>query len=236
MGNLNNRQLIDEAQGICIGVDLGKIQDHTAIVIAESQARFSTEEHVIIRSIERKRLGTDYMAIAQRLVNINEKLDLLVSEENERRNNLRALGGALPHVKGPTFYIDITGLGGPFCDFLMGESPQLKVVAVSITSGDRVSEWKSRGKYAVIHVGKAALVHRLQLLLGTERIHLPNSEQSKLLVEELRVFQARVSERTAHASYEATSGNHDDLVIAVALAAWERNLPRKHPGKAITYA
>ncbi|MFC2094971.1 hypothetical protein ACFLSW_00830 [Candidatus Bipolaricaulota bacterium] len=230
MANLDGRQLVDETRGISIGVDLGKLQDHTAIVIAEGQVRSGSEEHVVIRSIERKRLGTDYKAIARRLADINEKLACLASEDNSRRKAHRVLGGSLPPVKGPTFYIDVTGLGGPFCDFLMGESPELKVVAVSITAGDRVSEWNSRGKYSVIHVGKSALVHRLQLLLGTERIHLADTPEAKLLVEELKVFQVSVNESTSHGSYGAVSGAHDDLVIAAALAAWQRVSNRSFHG------
>jgi len=40
------------------------------------------------------------------------------------------------------------------------------------------------------------------------------------LLEELQGFRLKVNLDTAHESYEAEAGTHDDLVIAVALACW----------------
>ena len=235
MAHIGTRRLGDDTRNICVGVDLGKLQDHTAIVVSEGQLRRSSEEHVIARSIERKRLGTNYKAIAERLAAIDANLKQMISDENDYRDLRRLSGHLLPRLGRPTFYVDVTGLGGPFCDFLMAESPELRLIAVSITSGDRVSEWNSRGKYSVIHVGKSALVSRLQLLLGTHRIHLPQTREAELLVEELKVFQISVNQRTAFGSYGAASGSHDDLVIAAALAAWKTCAVRNHSARSIRY-
>jgi hypothetical protein len=55
--------------------------------------------------------------------------------------------------------------------------------------------------------------------------------ESKVLVEELRNMRVKVS-LNGHESYEHwRSGDHDDLVLAVALACWQARRWREVGGK-----
>jgi len=212
--------------GFTVGVDLGQRQDHTAIAVVEAQLRPRVaerqfEEHSVVRHLEKASLGTDYVIVARRLKAMATSLTELAEAAGRRRRLHGLSGNGASRISEPTFYVDVTGLGGPFCDFLHEENRGMKIVAVSITRGDQDHIWEGSG-YRVLHVGKEALIGRLQLLLGTGRIHLPESAAVDQLVEELRLYQARVSAGTGHISYGAQVGRHDDLVIATALAVWER--------------
>ena len=49
-----------------------------------------------------------------------------------------------------------------------------------------------------------------------------------LLVKELEAFRVKINVKTAHDSYEAwREGDHDDLVLSVALCCWFAERPRK---------
>jgi len=210
--------------GITIGCDLGKQQDYTAICVAEAMLNGDRQDETFaVRWLERARLGTDYTAIANRLANLHDKMLAVVQEENKQRVEKARQGGPKAELVGePEIYIDVTGLGGPFVDFLRKEHPHLRLVAVSITSGDRDLQRPLAEGYDELHVGKEALIGRLQVLLGAERIGIPDTPTGRELQEELRVFRRKLSRSTGHASFEAEEGFHDDLVIATALSVWKR--------------
>ncbi len=74
---------------------------------------------------------------------------------------------------------------------------------------------------------KRELVAAVQVMLGQHRLkfaaRLPMLE---VLLDELRAFEVQVT-AAANVTYNARVGTHDDLVLAVAQAAWwtERNAP-----------
>ena len=69
---------------------------------------------------------------------------------------------------------------------------------------------------------KRDLVSTISVLLQTERLKVAESLQdAALLVQELLNFRVKIDPLTAHDSYGAwREGQHDDLVLAVALASW----------------
>lgn len=208
--------------GVTIGTDLGKTQDYTAISIAESQLT-NGDESFIVRHLERAMLGTDYTRIALRLAELHDKLLESVRAANAKRLEAKRQGGPFQTIIGGVeVFIDATGLGSPFIDFLRKESPHLWIVATTITSSDKDLQRTVEAGYDELHVGKEALVGRLQVLLGSGRIKIPSSPTGKELQEELRVFRRKLSKSTGHASYNAEEGSHDDLVIATALSVWKR--------------
>jgi len=238
--------LTHNTTGINIGCDLGKLRDYTAFSVAEAQLR-GDDEHFNLRRLERAMLGTDYTAIAARLNQLYERTTKLVDDWNESaperkatlQRNLDAAERDDPSVPllqaqiracdqpqaKPQIWLDVTGLGGPFLDFLMKQHGHLPVVAVTITGGDRDrQQWEPSG-YQILHVGKEALVGRLQVLLGSGRIHIANDagsqQAARELEHELKVFEGRTTS-AKHVKYAAKEGEHDDLVIAAALSAWQR--------------
>jgi hypothetical protein len=127
--------------------------------------------------------------------------------------------------------VDATGIGRPVVDLLirLGLDP----VAITITGGDTVSA--DAGGF---RVPKRDLVGTCSVLLQTKRIQFSEKlPLTPLLVHELLEFRVKIDPLTAHDSYGARvrEGAHDDLVLAVAVAAWygehwQPPLPRRHIG------
>jgi hypothetical protein len=77
------------------------------------------------------------------------------------------------------------------------------------------------GLVACIKIGKAWLVSRLQVLLQSKRLHLPDSDEARVLAKELQDYQIKV-DQDANDKYGAFKvGTHDDLVTALGLACQE---------------
>ena len=75
----------------------------------------------------------------------------------------------------------------------------------------------------------ASLVSNLLLLSQEGRLKIASGlAEAKTLVAELQNMRVKIDLKTAHDSYGAwREGQHDDLVLAVALAAWwGENKPR----------
>ena len=72
------------------------------------------------------------------------------------------------------------------------------------------------------HVPKKELVGTVQAILGTNRLEIaPKLVHATTLVHELKNFSYKISQQTAHVSYSAwRERDHDDLVLALALACW----------------
>ena len=97
--------------------------------------------------------------------------------------------------------------------------PALITAGHAVTAGDDGS-W---------HVAKKELVSRLQVLLQTRRLQIARAlPDADLLVKELQNFRVKVTV-AANEVFEAwREGQHDDLVLAVAIAVWlaERDKPQ----------
>jgi hypothetical protein len=85
---------------------------------------------------------------------------------------------------------------------------------VVITGGDAVTQGDG-----LTRVPKRILVSTLQVLLQSERLKVAPNPLREVLVSEMLAFQVTISE-AANDTYGGRTGTHDDLVLAVALAAW----------------
>jgi hypothetical protein len=119
--------------------------------------------------------------------------------------------GKLP--VGTELVIDITGVGKPV--FEMFTYAGISPLGVLITAG--TSDTRDG---AICGVPKLTLVSRLQALLHEGRLKIQKQlPEAETLVRELQDF--RVEFTTAgHLTFNARSGKHDDLVLALALAVW----------------
>ncbi len=112
--------------------------------------------------------------------------------------------------------VDKTGVGAPVVDLIKDRG--LSPISISITGGDRPSaEDKKHWR-----VPKRDLISNLLVLSQTHRLKIAaDLEEALILAEELQDLRVRIDPITAHDSYSAwREGQHDDLVLAVALAAW----------------
>ncbi len=183
-----------------LGLDLGQAQDYTALAILERHdatptPHTPTAAPVVFqcRYLERVQLGTPYPAIV-------ERVQTLLST---------------PALRGHTrLVVDATGVGRPVIDLL--RAANLAPVPVMITGGDTESQ---EGGYW--RVPKRDLISRLQVLLQEKAITFAEGmPHVHMLVQELLNFQVKIT-TSAHDTYGAwREGTHDDLVLAVALAAW----------------
>jgi hypothetical protein len=98
------------------------------------------------------------------------------------------------------------------------ETYSLTFDAVTITGGDT----QTQADAASWRVPKRDLVGALQVLLQQGRLKIASQlEHAETLRRELMNFRVKVNVTTGHDSYEAwREGDHDDLVLAAALAAW----------------
>jgi hypothetical protein len=96
---------------------------------------------------------------------------------------------------------------------------------ITITAGDTVTSHESGG----LHVPKKELVGTLLMLLQSRRLRVsPALPQAAMLARKLAAFQVKVSTSAVEEMDSWREGTHDDLVLAVAVAAWlgERCLKR----------
>jgi hypothetical protein len=201
-----------------VGVDLGQRVDPTCLVVADPQPRLTgrrievrqygdgslrLEEEIatyyVIRHIERLPLGLDYTAVGRRLA------EAVAWIRNRKPNRTVRL------------HIDQTGLGKPVIDLLRSQLAGVRKTTITgaiLTATDRLD-----GLYASpeVRVGKQFLATRTLTLAELDRIHLPDTDEARLLLEELKSFEGRVRD-TGSFSVEAKVGSHDDLVISLALA------------------
>jgi hypothetical protein len=199
------------------GVDLGQSQDHTAVVVLErviteapeydavTRSRL-TEANFNVRHIERMKLGTPYQAVVERIKSIVEAA---------------ALAGNV------TLVVDATGVGGPVVDLLKEAIRKTPIVPVVITGGDRTHY--QDGRY---RVPKRDLVSGVAILLESGRLKISQRlPEAKTLIKELLNMRVKIS-ASGHEAYEAwREGEHDDLVLALALGLWRaRESTRRQMG------
>lgn len=115
----------------------------------------------------------------------------------------------------PALVLDQTGVGRAVVD--MFRHAGLRPEAVTITAGDGESPGDGRQDH---RVSKLRLVSRLQAALHAGELRIAaDLKDARALVEDLQNFRATISE-SGYARFGARSGQHDDLVLAVAIGAW----------------
>jgi hypothetical protein len=211
-----------------LGLDLGQAQDFTALTIVEriteplNEWDSKTHEQKTglfyhIRHLERPALGTSYPAIVERVRTLMAAPELIQYRET-RREGRRAVD-----VIRPALVVDATGVGRPVVDLF--RTAKLRPIAVTIHGGEQQSQ---EGSF--FRVPKRNLVSTLQIAFQNEHLKVAKSlPLAEVLVTELLNFRMKIDLKTAHDSYEAwREGQHDDLVLAVALALWWAEEKHKH--------
>jgi hypothetical protein len=198
-----------------VGLDLGQAQDFTALAVLErSRIRYDDppdrrQPDYQLRHIKRWHLGTSYPDVARDVVALLMK----------------------PPLQAACLVIDQTGVGRAVVDLLAeairGQVRQARqdhvftftpgFCPITITAGHVVNPGKTGG----LCVPKKDLVSVMQTLLQTRRLGFAEAlPEVRVLMKELENFRVKVS-AAAHEVYEAwREGDHDDLVLATALAAW----------------
>ena len=219
-----------------VGLDVGQSQDPTAIAVVEvavwlseawafelaapasgwvwpgdlvpaqvDQAR-SLNQHrgrppdppLAVRHLERLPLGTPYPAVVERVQRLL----------------------ATPPLRPETtvLIVDKTGVGAPIVDLL--KTPTFWPVACTITAGStptfEAGGWE-------VHVPKRDLISSMAVLLENRRLKVADTlPEAATLVKELQAFRRRITPVGSDQYGSWREGQHDDLVLALALACWYR--------------
>jgi hypothetical protein len=201
-----------------LGLDLGQAGDYTALAVLEQTwpELDGTTARYDVRHLERMPLGTSYPEV--------------VKQVSERVYALRDLDASL------TLVVDQTGVGRPVVDLLRDAALPCRLVPIMITGGQTVTQTEEQHgwvKTTSFHVPKRDLVSVFAVLLQSGRIRVAQDLlAAQLLVQELLNFRVKISlagRDSYGAGEEWRDGAHDDLVLAVALAAWYGENPPSVP-------
>jgi len=123
--------------------------------------------------------------------------------------------------RSPELAVDATGVGRAVTDLLKERGVRFK--AITITGGD-----VARHRGGSSSVPKRDLVSALEVPFHTGTLKVAEGlELWPALKSELLNFRRKISLKTAHDSYEHwRESDHDDLVLATALACWHLSRPR----------
>jgi hypothetical protein len=235
-----------------VGLDLGQAQDYTALAVLEQQlwtgpevdwadfgvffpegvepggwvspsvvgplyaerilavnaqylkGPLAADSPLFLRHLMRYPLGTKYGEIVS-------SVRSLLSREPFRRR-----------IRYTRLLADKTGVGAAVIDGFYNKG--VYTIGVTIHGGSAVTK-EVRG----FRVPKRDLVASVQTLLQNGRLKIaPEMELAPVLKRELLNFRVKINLATAHDSYEHwREADHDDLVLATALACWYRELTRK---------
>jgi hypothetical protein len=182
------------------GLDLGQAHDSTAIALLEREVDRG-RTHYSLRHLQRWPPGSSYPRIAE-----------------EVSQMLRAV----PRC-GLRLVVDQTAVGRAVAT-LFNRNNSVSTREVLISAGHAVTSSED----GCTHVPKKELVSVLQMLLQTQRLKIAAGlSLAEALSREMALFRASV--KVASGAEEVTwrEREHDDLVLEVALAAWEgeRNPP-----------
>jgi hypothetical protein len=205
---------------------LGQQRDPTAITIVErgyvsngapynarywfkgrerDAAREPVKLEYHVRHLERPPVGTSYVEVVERIVGLLKSLG-----ENEL-----------------VLAVDTTGVGRPVADMLRArliewleekEDTYLNAAFITITGGDSVTKAEGGG----IRVPKRDLASAPLVLMQRGQLKIAEGlALAPVLKRELLAFKVKINVATGHDSYEAwREGEHDDLVLSVAIACW----------------
>jgi len=121
-------------------------------------------------------------------------------------------------LAGSVLAVDETGLGRPVIDLLARSQLKAHIRAITITGGHHVGTSTGGG----CSVPKKELVSTLQVLLQARRMQIVKRlPATAALVQELLNFQVKITPSANETFGAMRDGQHDDLVMAVALAAWQ---------------
>jgi len=207
---LRNMRVRTSSEGFYIGVDLGQKRDPSAIGTIEKLKCISIDRDPIchnfpvftvydVRHLYRPPLGTSYIDIVD-----------LVADQARHCNS------QFSHRR-PYLVVDGTGVGAPVVDHIRKRDLPAQIVPVTIVAG----ETETFTKFGYYHVPKRNLISGLQLIVEQQRLRLPRGlPDGDAFLKELMNMRLKIT-ADANETYSAwRDSDHDDLVLAVALATW----------------
>ena len=189
-----------------LGVDIGRVQDHTAVALVECHevltdfdnhgAAYRKEERMTVRYLERMPLGMSWPDIVKRLRDIQFSM--------------------APDDRPKTIVVDKTGVGDAVLSMIREARIAGQVIGINITGGLDMS--LTNHSY---NVPKRDLITNLQVLLQGKQLQVARRlPDAALLVKEMQSMEVRVGSTGREQMGCWREKEHDDLVLATSLACW----------------
>lgn len=182
-----------------LGLDLGQQQDYTALADLEEHVNEAGQPTFIARQLRRFPLRTPYPVIVR-------EIGILLKEPE--------------YLRRATLIVDQTGCGRPVVDMFRAASiPLVGVtitgIAMQATQEPETGDWR---------VPKRDLASALQVVLQSRRLRVaPGIEDAQTFAEQLLNFRVKITPQ-GNDQYESwRDSDHDDIVLAVAMAVWYAN-------------
>jgi hypothetical protein len=202
-----------------VGVDFGQAQDYTALAVIK-QLKHKEDSTLLyeVVALERPPLETQYNKIVDYVIEVL-KNPVLSGKINGTRLSSPPYETEL--------VVDATGCGRPVVDMLRERRVRdyAHLVACNITGGQTLT----CGNDGFYGVPKRDLATKLQVLFQEKRLKIAETlPLGPILTQELLNFRVKINPKTGNDSYEAwREKDHDDMVLAVALAIWWADTYRK---------
>ena len=185
-----------------MGVDLGQTADFTAVAVLDVVGPVDLAGKPIIGEydyqcvyLERYPLGMPYTEMVRKI------RDLLFTPE---------LAGRCVLV------VDATGVGAPVIDLLYEAG--LQPISIVIHGGKALNHEEGSNVY---YVPKRDIIDVVKILIEQKRLGFAQVlPDTVTLAKEMIEYQVKIDPQTAHDSYNARQGAHDDYILAVALPVW----------------
>lgn len=211
---MNRGSLREKIESVVLGCDLGKIRDYTALAAIEKVQQHASEfgnhgtvgePQYRLKYLERFPLNTDY---DQQVEYTKVIYDNAKQMYEERQTSINLV-------------LDATGPGLPMLDHFKKAIPSCR--GVYITSGSQVNR-----EGAVYYVPKKDLVTNLQIIMQGRRLKFgKNIPEAEVLKTELMNFSYKITDAGNTTFEHWRERDHDDCVLAVAIALWYMNKNKK---------
>ena len=183
-----------------LGLDLGESADHSALAVVRRVQHPQRAEaaQYAVQSLRRWDLHTPYRTVVEDVRQLLEQPSLA---------QMRCV-----------LAMDKTGVGAPVVEMVQqADLPLPRLFPIFIHGGE-----KAREADGTWRVPKRHLASTLAVLLQARRLQIaPALPLAQTLAEELANFRVKIDPKTAHESFAAwREKEHDDLVLATALACW----------------
>ena len=199
--------VLQQKTELYIGLDLGKRQDHTALIAAVVTFTGGVPDPAT-RAVPLYPKFTVLYAARLPLDTETTNIPRFVRDAVQRYRPHYALPGHVPQI-----LVDATGGGHTVVELLRKDNPGAQIKPITITGGQTAHQLKD----SYMGVPRTDLIGRLKLFFETGMIQIERTAPGfEILERELQRFEPSGDQQ-----------EHDDLVMALALAVWQA--AKDHP-------